>query len=65
MKESISPLKLSRIPFNGIITDCPRGHKDATAIAFAVLLMNMCVPLLDYYTQPRVYGHKIDSNDEE
>ncbi|GAA3976741.1 electron transport complex subunit RsxD [Allohahella marinimesophila] len=26
-------------------------------IAFAVLLMNLCVPLLDYYTRPRVYGH--------
>ncbi len=28
------------------------------AIAFAVLIMNMAVPLIDYYTQPRVYGHK-------
>ena len=27
------------------------------AIAFAVLLANMCVPLIDYYTKPRVYGH--------
>ena len=27
-------------------------------IAFAVLLMNMSVPLLDYYTMPRAYGHK-------
>jgi len=27
------------------------------AIAFAVLIMNMAVPLIDYYTQPRVYGH--------
>lgn len=26
-------------------------------IAFAVLLMNLCVPLIDQYTQPRVYGH--------
>ena len=25
-------------------------------VAFAVLLANMCVPLIDYYTQPRVYG---------
>ncbi|MCU7835488.1 MAG: electron transport complex subunit RsxD [gamma proteobacterium symbiont of Taylorina sp.] len=31
------------------------GYPDA--IAFSVLIMNMCVPLLDYYTQPRVYGH--------
>ncbi len=27
-------------------------------IAFAVLLANMCVPLIDYYTQPRIYGEK-------
>lgn len=32
------------------------GYPDA--MAFAVLLANMCVPLIDYYTQPRVYGHK-------
>lgn len=32
------------------------GYPDA--MAFAVLLGNMCVPLIDYYTQPRVYGHK-------
>ena len=30
------------------------GYPDG--IAFAVLLMNMTVPLLDYYTQPRTYG---------
>ena len=28
------------------------------AIAFAVIIMNMAVPLLDHYTQPRVYGTK-------
>ncbi len=28
------------------------------AIAFAVLLMNLCAPFLDHYTQPRTYGHK-------
>ncbi|PCI18638.1 MAG: electron transport complex subunit RsxD [Piscirickettsiaceae bacterium] len=27
-------------------------------IAFAVILTNMAVPLIDYYTPPRVYGHK-------
>lgn len=32
------------------------GYPDA--IAFSVLLMNMVVPVLDYYTQPRVYGQK-------
>ena len=30
------------------------GYPDG--IAFAVLLMNMLVPLIDYYTQPKVYG---------
>jgi len=30
------------------------GYPDG--IAFAVLLANMCVPLIDYYTQPKVYG---------
>ena len=27
-------------------------------IAFAVLFMNICVPLIDSLTQPRVFGHK-------
>jgi electron transport complex protein RnfD len=27
-------------------------------IAFAVILINMTVPLIDHYTPPRVYGHK-------
>ena len=27
-------------------------------IAFAILLMNITVPLIDQYTQPRVYGHQ-------
>lgn len=31
------------------------GYPDA--VAFAVLLMNMAVPTIDYYTQPRVFGH--------
>ena len=39
------------------------GYPDA--IAFSVLLMNMCVPLLDYYTQPDVYGHQTDIDDQE
>lgn len=30
------------------------GYPDG--IAFAVLLMNMAVPTIDYYTQPRVFG---------
>lgn len=32
------------------------GYPDA--VAFGVLLMNLCAPLLDQYTRPRVYGHK-------
>ena len=32
------------------------GYPDA--VAFAVIIMNMAVPLIDYYTQPRVYGHQ-------
>ena len=31
------------------------GYPDG--VAFAVLLANICVPLIDYYTQPKVYGH--------
>lgn len=27
-------------------------------VAFAVLLMNLCVPFIDDYTHPRVFGHK-------
>lgn len=31
------------------------GYPDG--VAFAVLLMNICVPLIDAWTQPRVFGH--------
>ncbi len=31
------------------------GYPDA--VAFAVIIMNMAVPLIDYYTKPRTYGH--------
>jgi electron transport complex protein RnfD len=31
------------------------GYPDG--MAFAVILMNLCVPLIDAYTQPRVFGH--------
>lgn len=27
------------------------------AVAFAILLMNLCAPFIDQYTQPRSYGH--------
>lgn len=32
------------------------GYPDG--VAFAVIFMNICVPLIDAYTQPRVFGHK-------
>jgi len=32
------------------------GYPDG--VAFAVLLLNICVPLIDAYTQPRVFGHQ-------
>ncbi len=28
------------------------------AVAFAVLIMNFAAPFIDYYTQPRTYGHR-------
>ena len=32
------------------------GYPDG--VAFAVLLMNLCVPLIDLYTQPAIFGMK-------
>nr|MDJ0862992.1 RnfABCDGE type electron transport complex subunit D [Gammaproteobacteria bacterium] len=43
----------------GILTYIIRewgGYPDG--IAFAVLLMNMATPTIDYYTQPRTLGHE-------
>lgn len=31
-------------------------------VAFAVLLANICVPLIDHYTRPVVSGHKNEVN---
>ncbi len=31
------------------------GYPDG--VAFAVIFMNICVPLIDAHTQPRVFGH--------
>ena len=28
------------------------------AVAFSVLLANFAAPFIDYYTQPRTYGHQ-------
>jgi H+/Na+-translocating ferredoxin:NAD+ oxidoreductase subunit D len=42
----------------GVITYLIRvygGYPDG--VAFAVIFMNICVPLIDAYTQPRVFGH--------
>ena len=33
--------------------DFPEGF------AFAVLLMNACVPIIDRFTRPRIYGHGV------
>ena len=35
------------------------------AIAFSVLIVNIAVPLIDYYTQPKVYGHSRSSSREK
>jgi len=32
-------------------------------VAFAVLLMNMAAPTIDYYTQPRVFGYQEDNQE--
>ena len=43
----------------GIITYIIRvygGYPDG--VAFAVIFMNICVPLIDMYSQPRVFGHE-------
>ena len=34
------------------------------AVAFAVLIMNFAAPFIDYYTQPRTYGHSHKRGDE-
>jgi len=44
----------------GVITLAIRrwgGYPDG--VAFAVLLMNMAAPLIDRYTQPRIFGHRV------
>ncbi|OOF69253.1 electron transport complex subunit RsxD [Rodentibacter caecimuris] len=43
----------------GILLYLIRFHGNyPDGIAFAVLLGNICVPLIDHYTRPRVSGHK-------
>lgn len=36
------------------------GYPDA--VAFSVLLFNLCAPTIDFYTKPRTYGYKNSSN---
>ncbi|MFO7705315.1 MAG: electron transport complex subunit RsxD [Halopseudomonas sp.] len=54
--------KLGRLVFGlgvGVLVYCIRawgGYPDA--VAFAVLLMNLAAPTIDYYTTPRTYGHR-------
>ncbi|MGR3808488.1 electron transport complex subunit RsxD [Pasteurella testudinis] len=31
-------------------------------VAFAILLANICVPLIDHYTRPRVYGYQVKND---
>jgi electron transport complex protein RnfD len=43
----------------GILVYCVRTWGNyPDAMAFAVMLMNLCAPFIDQYTQPRSYGHK-------
>jgi len=57
---SASTTPKGRLIFGGaigfwvVIIRCFGGYPDA--VAFSVLIMNMAVPLIDYYTQPNVYG---------
>lgn len=59
---SASTTPLGRVVYGtgiGILTYVIRvwgGYPDG--IGFAVLLMNLAAPTIDYYTQPRVYGRK-------
>ncbi|MBM7541470.1 RnfABCDGE type electron transport complex subunit D [Amphibacillus cookii] len=43
----------------GILTVLFRYYSDYSGgVGFAILIMNACVPLLDKYLPPRIYGHK-------
>jgi electron transport complex protein RnfD len=48
----------------GLLTWCIRRWGSyADGVAFAVLLMNMAVPAIDYMTRPRIVGHDIRGRD--
>lgn len=59
---SASTTAVGRLLFGGaigvwiIVIRTWGGYPDA--VAFAVMFMNMSVPLIDYYTRPRAYGHQ-------
>lgn len=61
---SASTTNMGRLVYGagiGILTYVIRawgGYPDG--VAFAVLLMNMATPTIDYYTQPRVFGRRSD-----
>lgn len=38
------------------------GYPDA--VAFSVLLANMCVPMIDHFTKTRVYGYNVEHDDD-
>ncbi|MDH3983714.1 MAG: RnfABCDGE type electron transport complex subunit D, partial [Gammaproteobacteria bacterium] len=43
----------------GVLTWCIRRWGSyADGVAFAVLIMNMAVPAIDYLTRPPVVGHR-------
>lgn len=44
----------------GVLVYCIRtlGTAYPDGVAFAVLIMNMAAPFIDYFTTPRTYGHK-------
>ena len=61
------PVSASTTPFGKLIYGASIGFfiiiirvwgNYPDSVAFSVLVMNMAVPMIDYYTQPRVMGHK-------
>ena len=50
----------------GLITYCIRTWGSyADGVAFAVLIMNMAVPAIDYLTRPRIVGHGSSGHGDE
>ena len=55
-------IKRVRLTINAASFGTDHAYPDA--IAFSVLLMNFCAPLIDAYTQPRTYGHNRAKGDD-